>query len=1278
MRRVPAALPLVAFLLSLACAPAPVRAQDATDILTGRVVDETGKPVVHAQVKVTSLATQITRTTYTDDSGKYVLLFPDGGGQYQMVVSSLGLADRTVMVAREGVEEVLITQVTLTVKPVEIQGLEVSGNRRRTQARGEPGARTIALPQRLLDRLPIADFDPAVLASLSPGVVLLPGDTTGGLASFSVAGQRDALNQVTLDGSSINSVLGTDGGGALGMPEEGIRATQVVTSTYDVSRGQFSGGLVAMTSARGVNRLSGSSSYNLQSSALQSGGSGRFLGNGSSQNRWSGGVGGPIVRNRLFYNVSVMAQRRADDLFSLVPSNPADVLPLGASPDSVARFLGILQSDYGVAPAGQTGPYTRLSDGVSVMGRMDMEWSVRHSVMLRLNGSVNNQDNAMVAPTELRQNGGSTDAHSWGAQLGVTSRLGGSWINQLRGSVNGSDNDRTPYTLMPEGRVALGSLLLPADATRTPGSPGSLGSGMPGARGSRGQVGLSTLVFGGDGSLPSSNRQSTVEVSDELSFLLGFTHRLKAGALISAASYSQESGANTLGRFTFQSLEDLADLQPSSFTRTLSPLGAGGSSLNTALYLGDTWRPSDPLQLTLGTRLEHSSYGSDAPADAGVARVFGLSTGSVPPEWHVSPRVGFSYRLSPRGGRLSQITGGFGDFRGQAPLTLLTGGQGSGGLQSQLQCVGSAVPVPDWAAYAADPAAIPTTCAGGAPGNVDAVTSPNVDLVSPAFTSPRSWRASVGIQKQVTDRLSTSVDFMYARGVSLYGVRDLNLDEARTALLTGEGGRLFFGDPALVTASTGEVSLASSRVDPAYGHIYEISSDQASNTRQLTVSVSGMLPTGGILQGSYTLSASRDQSSISGGRAAAGFSFTPVSGDPNHLGWAPSDFERRHAFTGYLVQPLGSWVDVSLIGRISSGAHYTPMVAGDVNGDGAGNDAAFVFDPATVGDTALAAGMSRVLASAPARARACLESQLGRLATRNSCTEGWQSSLDMSATLTPTVPWLGLNRRLSLQVNVQNVLAGMDQLFHGSGNLHGWGLASRSDPTLLRPVGFDAARGRFGYQVNERFGQTVGTGGFAGRGSAGGGFRVYLTGRLQLGANLPGFGGRGFGGGGFGGRGGGMGGMGGRGGLAGGMGGRGGGLPGGGLGLRGARGARGSAGFDPTRILDRMLANPLPVLLELADTLALDSVQVARIRLISDSLETVLAPKRTDLEQRVAGKQPQELVGVLREMQPLLQSGREAISKALEEVHKVLTKNQWNRLPEALKNPFRGGRRPGG
>ena len=71
------------------------------------------------------------------------------------------------------------------------------------------------------------------MAALAPGVVGLDAtDSTG--AAFSVAGLRPDANAITLDGLAF-------GAGAL--PQDALRNTRVVTSTYDVARGSFSGGV---------------------------------------------------------------------------------------------------------------------------------------------------------------------------------------------------------------------------------------------------------------------------------------------------------------------------------------------------------------------------------------------------------------------------------------------------------------------------------------------------------------------------------------------------------------------------------------------------------------------------------------------------------------------------------------------------------------------------------------------------------------------------------------------------------------------------------------------------------------------------------------------------------------------------------------------------------------------------------------------------------------------------------------------------------------------------
>jgi hypothetical protein len=57
-------------------------------------------------------------------------------------------------------------------------------------------------------------------------------------------------------------------------------------------------------------------------------------------------------------------------------------------------------------------------------------------------------------------------------------------------------------------------------------------------------------------------------------------------------------------------------------------------------------------------------------------------------------------------------------------------------------------------------------------------------------------------------------------------------------------------------------------------------------------------------------------------------------------------------------------------------------------------------------------------------------------------------------------------------VYLQNVLAGVDQLMHGSSGMRGWGSPVSPDPVLFVPRGFDATNQRFRYDVNPRFADT--------------------------------------------------------------------------------------------------------------------------------------------------------------------------------------------------------------
>jgi Carboxypeptidase regulatory-like domain/LTXXQ motif family protein len=1231
------------FVLCLFFLATPLAAQvgSTTDVVRGRVTDERGEPVQGASIQVTSVETGTSRTTVTAADGRYTVVFPDGGGRYRVRVARLGQAPRTVEVARAADEDVLVANVQLGTAAVQLQGVTARAERPQP-GRGEAGGTGRQVSSELAQRLPLENStDASLLATLSPGVVATTGaDSLSGRGGFSVAGQLASQNQVTLDGASFASALsgGQLGGGSpLGLPQEGIRGTQVVTNTYDVARGQFSGGQVASTTRAGTNRVQGSVQTQFRGSALQ-GGTGRTAFNdGYGQFRGSGGVGGPIVKDKLFYNLSAAVQRRSDDLFALQPRSADGLEQLGVSTATISEFLTGLTSVYGFPATGLAGGYNRTNDALSVLGRADWVITQEHTFTLRGYGTFASQDRTRIGPLETELSGGSSDSRGGAVLASVTSRFGGGWINEVRASYTADTRDGSPSLFVPQGLVRTGTAFGSTD-----GGTGRL---------------VSTLVFGGDPSLSQESNERTAEFADELSVLLGDRHRVKLGVLANHAGFRQVNAPNRLGTFAFNSLQDFQDMRPASFTRTLSTGETSGGGWNAGAYLGDAFRPTEQLQFTFGARLEGSRFDDEPAANPAVASAFGVRTDYAPSEIHVSPRAGFSWRLNETGAPLKLLRGGFGEFRGRTPYELYAAtlaGTGTGG-ELEVSCVGDNVPLPSWSAYADDPSLIPTTCADGTLGGTGVAQQPNVSLFRSGFQAPRSWRASLGFQAQLFPRININIDGTFARGVSQTGVRDLNLRATPAFTLANEGGRPVYAPAAAIVPTTGQTSLYASRNDPAFAHVYELSSGLASQTEQLSFGVNGLFPRLISAQFTYTLSHSRDQGSFGFGGPGLGFSFTPTQGDPNTTSWAPSNQDRRHNLSLVVGKTFFRALDISLIGRASSGSPYTPLVGADINADGARNDAAFVF-PTSVGDTAVANGMTRLLAASGAAAE-CLNGQTGRVAKRNSCRGPWTRSLDMRATYTPQAAQL--KRRLSFSIDAFNLPAGLDLFLHGGDDLHGWGQFQRPDNVLLYPVGFDPVAQAYRYRVNEGFGQSR-----VSRTVQGSSFGVQLSARLTFGAQNNGGGllGIAFGGGGPGGGGGG---------------------PGGGGGFRGERGGPGEGPGggrpDASGFVDRLVPQPVDAILLLGDSLKLSDDQVARIRVVNDSLKARNAPIREEMSREItaaftaqqSGAGQADPQAVFRRVGPRLNEGRQNVQKALDEVQRILTPEQWRKVPAALRNSVR-------
>ncbi|MDQ8154750.1 MAG: carboxypeptidase-like regulatory domain-containing protein, partial [Gemmatimonadota bacterium] len=647
-------------LLPLLLAARAVSAQvgSTTDIITGSVRSTDNRPVANARVEVMSVELGTTRVRTTNEKGQYTLLFPDGGGQYRVTARAIGLQPATVSLNRLSDEDRLVANFRLSPTMASLGTVVVSARQtpRSNENQPTPGSSERSLTGEQLMRLPVDASDPNAVAALSAGVVGLAGSDTSS-AGFSVAGQRADQNLVTLDGLSF--------GGSV--PTEAVRATRVITSTFDIARGQFTGGQVASTTRGGTNDLAGSFAYALRDPELEfaTGDDAASTFSGAyTQHQVSGGVGGPIIKDRTFWFGSFQMRRRIDALQSLLGAGAQTLEAMNVQPDSATRFLSLL-TRYGLPLRNALVPDDRTTDNLTGIVRLDQQLSEAHSMSLRGNVSGSLADGFRSSVQSVPTHAGEQKGSSVGGLVSLSSVVG-QFLNEFKGSYGVDTRGANPYLRLPEGRVLVGSQL------------------------SSGQLAFTGLDFGGNGALPNDNVSTALELTNELSWLSGGgKHRWKLGALLNRSGFRTTAGANRSGNFQFQSLADLDANRPSQFSRSFAPAQRTGGAVTGALYFGDIWRPSRSFQLTYGARAEGSGIDGQPAYNADIDTKFGLRTNRIPADVRVSPRIGFTLTLGlpPDTGRRNNRPGaqaGRGDAArgnapgGGAPGTGAPGGGGGG------------------------------------------------------------------------------------------------------------------------------------------------------------------------------------------------------------------------------------------------------------------------------------------------------------------------------------------------------------------------------------------------------------------------------------------------------------------------------------------------------------------------------------------------------------------------------------------------------------------------
>ena len=296
---------ILAFVFSIAVLPA--RAQSETAEVLGTVHDSSGAVVTDASVTLSNQGTGIQQKTSTDDKGDYDFLNVMVG-EYEVAVEETGFSKFTTDVrvdvdTRQRVDVAL--QIGATSATVVVTGAAVPLDT-------DSSDRGQIISTAAVAELPLIGRNYADLALLSTNAIKSPiaisfGPTgTPREGAFNINGMRSTYNTFLLDGEDNNAYSTSNQGYSAQVVQpspDAIAEFKVITSNYSAEYSRVGGAVVDAVMKSGTNGLHGSLYEYVRNTVLNATG---FLfspapKNPLERNVYGGSIGGPILKNRIFF-----------------------------------------------------------------------------------------------------------------------------------------------------------------------------------------------------------------------------------------------------------------------------------------------------------------------------------------------------------------------------------------------------------------------------------------------------------------------------------------------------------------------------------------------------------------------------------------------------------------------------------------------------------------------------------------------------------------------------------------------------------------------------------------------------------------------------------------------------------------------------------------------------------------------------------------------------------------------------------------------------------------
>jgi len=303
-------------------------AAQATSGVTGVVTDPSGAIMKGVSVTLTNPHTGFSTDTKTNDQGVYQFTLVPPGEDYELAFSASGFKKLELSNVSLGIGLIETRNAQMQIGET-VQEVEVTVHGESTLNTEDVSIGNV-IQQNQVAQLPIqARLDAAVLLQLQPGVQAegpggIYGDTYG-----SVTGARADQQTITLDGLDVTDEVGGFAFDTIGAaPIDSIQEVRTIVGNADSSYGRASSAQVDLSTKPGTNDFHGSlREYNRNTDFTAN----SFFNNLTDvprpvliRNQFGGDLGGPILRNKLFFFFNY------DGLRQTAPSQQLRSVPVDA------------------------------------------------------------------------------------------------------------------------------------------------------------------------------------------------------------------------------------------------------------------------------------------------------------------------------------------------------------------------------------------------------------------------------------------------------------------------------------------------------------------------------------------------------------------------------------------------------------------------------------------------------------------------------------------------------------------------------------------------------------------------------------------------------------------------------------------------------------------------------------------------------------------------------------------------------------------------------------